>query len=195
MKKRFQFTISLLIFAILLPLILFSCNSTQNNGNNGTNESEEVTSAPPVPVSLDNYTVIRAESASDTIRNSASKLFGELKVIATGNKISDDWLKAGDAPAESAKEILIGSTTRNESAEVVHGLPLNDYVIRYFEESGRIVICGGCDDSTADAVDYFIKNYLSNISLTLPLLLLSMYMECSQMLCVILLELHLIRCI
>ncbi len=74
--------------------------------------------------------------------------------------VSEDWVKdASEIPA-SATEILIGNTNRSESAQAAEGLKINDYRVKYFAASRRLVIVGGSDEATAQAVKLFTDSFV-----------------------------------
>lgn len=109
----------------------------------------------------DDYTVIRPETASKEIINSALRLRDEINLVM-GSKIkfSDDFVSRGESVPSDTKEILVGKTNRAESQSSVFGLKANDYIIKQESSNGRIVIIGGSDDATYAAIEYFIKNFL-----------------------------------
>ena len=65
------------------------------------------------------------------------------------------------APAGTC-EILIGDTNRLESQNASTVLKQDDYVCRW--DTGKLVICGGSDDATAEAVGRFIDDVLPNVT-------------------------------
>ncbi len=119
--------------------------------------TSEITEAPS-SISLSGYKVIRSEKASAAMVSSTVEFKKTLEAVADGITIGDDWYNknAGEIPAE-ALEILIGATNRPETAEVMEDLLADDFVIKYFSESGRIVICGGSDEATMKAMDHFLE--------------------------------------
>ena len=118
--------------------------------------SELVTEAPS-SVSLEGYKVIRSEHASEQMITATVNFKKKLETSVGGVTIGDDWHKSGETLPEKALEILVGSTNRSESTQVEAELLFNDYAIKFFPESGRIVICGGNDEATMKALDHFIE--------------------------------------
>lgn len=118
--------------------------------------TEEKTEAPE-NVSLAGYKVIRSSNASELIINGAVDLKRALGAEAENITIGDDWYRSDEALPEKALEILVGETNRPESAEVRKELLADDFAIKYFPESGRVVICGGSDGATLNAIDHFLE--------------------------------------
>ena len=108
-------------------------------------------------VSLAGYKVIRSEKASSQIVSATVEFKKNVEALSENISIGDDWYKAGDVLPDMALEILIGSTNRPETAEVAADLLADDFAVKYFPESGRIVICGGSDDATLKAMDHFLE--------------------------------------
>lgn len=67
----------------------------------------------------------------------------------------------GDTPP---KEILVGATNREESQKHKEGLRLKDYLITF--ENDRVVILGGSAEATAEAVEYFLTDYINETEKT-----------------------------
>lgn len=72
---------------------------------------------------------------------------------------NDATLQEADTQPETAKEILVGATNRAESQKHLEGLRLKDYLITY--ENERVIILGGSAEATAEAVEYFITDYIN----------------------------------
>lgn len=149
-------------FAFLLCIMMFlaSCSGdvldpivTQEHSELPTVEKTEA----PTTVSLSGYKVIRSSKASDSVVAAAMSLRKTLDSVAEGITIADDWYKTGDTLPENALEILVGETNRAETQEVRAELLADDFAVKYFPESGRIVICGGSDAATLKAVEHFLE--------------------------------------
>jgi hypothetical protein len=79
-----------------------------------------------------------------------------------GVTIGDDWYKTGDTLPTEALEILVGETNRTESVEMKAGLLEDDFAVKYYPESHRIVILGGSDEATVKAISYFFEFCFKN---------------------------------
>lgn len=106
---------------------------------------------------INGYTVIYSHNASEEVKIAATGLAEALG----GLDISDDLTIAD---TNNRKEILVGATNRTETAAYSEAIKLHDYVIE--ENDGRIIICGGSDTATAQAVKYFSSSYYSKESNT-----------------------------
>ena len=159
MKKRLS---SLLICIMML---LSSCSGdvldpiiTNAPEEFPTSELTEV----PTAVSLTGYKVIRSSKASNSIVSAAVELKKALSEVAEDITIGDDWYKTGDALPTEALEILVGETNRTESIEMKKELLEDDFAVKYFPESRRIVILGGSDEATLEAISYFLEFCFKN---------------------------------
>ncbi len=163
MKKLILITTLFLLVSILLVPSLTACGPSGDDGEVEATSEIEVKS---VPYSISEYTVIRPENTTNEIISSAvslRKLINEL----LGDyimPITDDWVKGGVITEEitSAKEILIGNTTRPESAKALEGVDSTSFVITVI--GNKIVINSERTSMVALGVQYFVDNYLSGLS-------------------------------
>ena len=113
------------------------------------------------------YKVVRSENSEKIVTDAAAALR-----IAIQNKyglksvpIATDFEARGADPAKRYEfEILVGTTNRDESIAALKSISYNDFIITV--SGTRVVILGGNDKMTVEAVDYFIENFLSDGSLT-----------------------------
>jgi len=108
--------------------------------------------------------IIRSMNANTTVTNSSIELNKALKAICPDgwqNTINDDFIK-GVAKNETVEndtpEILIGSTNRKESGDVIATLAKNQWAVKI--AGSKLVIAGENDMATAAAVKAFIAEYL-----------------------------------
>ena len=148
---------ALLIALLAMTMILTACSgdSAQNNDTTAPTPTAAPETEPPVTdleIVKDgtaNYTVIRSETASQSVIDAATlvrKLIGD----QTGAfpDISTDWVKRGaEIPTDTA-EIVIGDTNRRASA----GMRRDDWTIE--REGSRIYILGGSGESLQAAVEF-----------------------------------------
>jgi len=136
-----------LFFALILPA-LFSCS-----------KQKELVLVDRTQAS---YSIVRPENPTEEELEASKKLFLSISA-ATGCPelvIKEDWYKRGTDPKEisAQKEILIGQTNRSETTEATLSIKFRDFIIK--EIGNKIVITGVTGDKTAEAVNYFINNYV-----------------------------------
>lgn len=115
---------------------------------------------------LSAYQIMRSDLAESVEIGAAIKLRDALKEIA-GVTLTTDWVKRGEEIPSTGKEILVGQTNRQETAELTKGLRLDDFVIGRSGE--RIVIAGGGEEATEKAVEFFISNFVDAETKTVAL--------------------------
>ena len=154
--RKFKF--AFLIFALILVLpLLLSC------GNDGsTTEQTEEPQVAMIAYPITEYTVIRGEKAPQEIVLSAVALRKAINNLLLDADISimDDWIKGGVITDEIAnsKEILIGTTTRPESAQALEGVDPTSFVITVI--GNKIVINAEKTTILYNAIEYFIEHYI-----------------------------------
>ncbi len=153
------------LFAVVMLFSLTAC---------GGNE-DDVTTTPTVDFDgiLEGYTIIVSEDASNELVSYMNSFRNTLINTLGISSISfdDDSEIPEIGKVRTDKEILIGFTNRDESADI--DITAKDYVINM--KTSRIVICGGSDKSTMEAMDYFIANYIDAESKTVTLELGEVY--------------------
>lgn len=100
-------------------------------------------------IDIEEYTVIYAANDGDTA----------LKAALDISELTNTELVKDISSEIAEKEILIGNTNRTESIAVASDLLDRDYSIKCVND--KIVICGGSDKATAEAVSYFIANFIT----------------------------------
>lgn len=90
----------------------------------------------------------------------AARQLGVFIKSSTGVELEakSDLILDGSDPA-SLTEILIGETSREESATVAKTLRVNDYAIQVV--NNKLVVLGGCEAKTVEAVNKLIELYFS----------------------------------
>ena len=106
------------------------------------------------------YNVVRSENASTTLIDATAAFYREIKSIYGDDiRLKDDFVISGNAQYSAAEfEILIGNTNREETAEFMKQLRVNDY--GYTVIGKKIVIVGGSDDATALAIEKFLDDII-----------------------------------
>ncbi len=157
------------LLALITVLALIGCQGGGETPDPGTSDSsEEITQDQGASIELSaealaEYVIRRPEKVKnetlDATINAAKKLRDTINSeFGLDLQLQDDWYSASEALPETAKEILVGKTNRTETQNTLAVIRAKDYAIAF--ENERIVITGGNDIAVAQAVDYFIENYL-----------------------------------
>lgn len=146
------------LFAALIcaVMLLTSCTGDAEVTDPVVESTAETTELPS-SVLLSGYKVVRSSKASKDMISASVKFKNTLEETVKDIAIGDDWYKSGETLPEKALEILVGETNRPETAEVMADLLADDFAIKYFPESGRIVVCGGSYEATLKAIEHFIE--------------------------------------
>ena len=145
------------VFLILLFLILVCSFAACGK------KTAETTTAPVVVPDLQiiangitQYAIVRGDKASDSVISAASKLYTTFyETCGVEIALYDEYMFSM-APEE--KIIVVGTIEDEVCKSLYESLLSYDYVIH--AEKGNLYILGGSDSATAEAVDYFIDNYL-----------------------------------
>ena len=150
MKKIIVLIMSLL----LLGLVFVSCGETVD---------------PPTPVEdiqlfqngTSEYCIVRADGASEALESEIDKLNTTIAYVA-GKKLEkkDDFLSPDYGIVESPYEIVIGDCNRAVVDEFRNTMRTDDYIIKVV--GTKIVIFGGSDESTVNAVATFKRKCISS---------------------------------
>ena len=105
------------------------------------------------------FVLVYPKKAGDNVVQAALEIKSLLKMkTGVDMKVSDDESVAADS---AAKEILIGSTNRSESDIKAELAGYKDYIVKL--TGNKLVIAGGCDEATIDAISYFRKMVIEKI--------------------------------
>lgn len=166
--------IAALLLAALACLTLAACAGpgTPDEPVTTTTTPVETTPADTTPAATEiviaenktsGYTVIRPDECSDTLMNASIDLRTRMsEALECSIGIGVDWHKPTEPVPESAKEIVVGACDRPETERLMHGLREKDFIIAYANE--RVYIVGGCDESTARGIEYFLKYYVDEVA-------------------------------
>ena len=168
----------LLIFAlvfVMLAAMLASCNKDDAPDGGDTTPTDDqqavdTTPAPVTTISLDNYSIIRADRTGKEVTN-ASGVFRRTLVEKLGKeiKIDSDWVRNNDEVTieNDDPEILLGATNRKESKEAMAELTgSDDYIIRVV--GNKILIAGTSDAATMLALNRFTEMFLGGDTIAIP---------------------------
>ncbi len=126
-----------------------------------------------VSVPSGNTHTFLSASVTDTVIVTSSRLKDGSPVFTAAQKLKNyistfsgitleskgDYL-ASDVDPSGITEILVGETTREESLYVAESLRVNDYAIQVV--NNKLVVLGGCEAKTAEAVNKLIELYFSD---------------------------------
>ncbi len=143
-----------ILMAILMLLLvsasLFSCKS--KNAEQMPPPTENVRT----PFELSGLEVIRPRKGVSTLLLAAGKEI----VTAVGEYAGFTISQRDDSNAVKTKEILIGNTTRAESAEAAALLPKEQFAFVIRRTGNKLAIVGTSNEMTAQGVLYFVNNVL-----------------------------------
>ncbi len=104
------------------------------------------------------YKVILSSNLAESTRNT---VLIQLRLFKNNYGVSFTTETDTDStPSATAKEILVGSTNRQESADATKLLRDGEYAVTHNEESGRIALVGTDSSQTLAAFNYFFSEYL-----------------------------------
>ena len=168
MKKQSGIIITALcLFALAIAVSLLAGCGPESEPQTTTaeNTTVEETEAPPpekiVYAGGENaYTIIRSDKSSDDITDVALRLKTAIK-NKTGVELAlkTDLIAPKAGYEDTPYEIVVGETTRPESAAVLPTLLYKDYTV--CRKDNKIIILGGSDAATVRAIEYFIGHVLS----------------------------------
>ena len=157
--------LSLVICIVLILSMFVGCGGDSKKSETASDSaSEGIFSTAAVNYAADGeavYAIVRPDNGTQTEIDMALLLFKQYRdAHAVKAKNTSDILDGVDN-----YEILIGNTNRPETAQAKEWLCTNinkrtdNYIICTIGK--KIVIYGNSDDALNNAVDYFVKNYLS----------------------------------
>lgn len=165
--------LSVMLIALLLTFLFVACDGAPDNGNSDTSadinsvsdsaedsETDESVVEYILTSDISNYNVIRAENASTALVDATADFYREIKSIYGDEiRLKDDFVILGNPQYSAAEfEILIGNTNRDETAEFIKQLKVNDY--GYAVIGKKIVITGGSDNATVLALEKFLDDII-----------------------------------
>lgn len=156
---------ALALMAALLCMLPACGDGSADTAAPDTTAAPETTAA-PTPLALvtggkSEYAIVRSETADDEVVDAAIALYTAFTNAGVKLSITTDWEKRDADPAARPKyEILVGHTNREETAAVTSRLLYDDYAVEVVGD--KLVICGGGNEATVAACEWFVKQYLSD---------------------------------
>ena len=108
------------------------------------------------------YVIVRDYKASNEIIDAVNSMVTSIKLnIGADVTIKECFNDLEDEPldVETEKEILVGMTNREESAQALNGMRSRDYTISMHGE--KLIIGGGGDSGTVTAITKFLNDYVA----------------------------------
>ncbi|MBO5279651.1 MAG: hypothetical protein J6B55_00370, partial [Clostridia bacterium] len=153
MNKKFFRLMTIFFLALTVALALGSCSSGKKGDGKDTETQDPaannniVTLDPDSALPYSDYKIIRADKASQSVKESAAMLRDKIKELSgVTAKLGSDFDGAVD------KEILVGNTKRLSDDTLLLGH------FKIVREGNKIAILGGSDEAIMDGVNYFIDN-------------------------------------
>lgn len=152
MRKTFISAVALL----LALLTLCTACSTPDSPAGETASSATKESGPPADaMDLTDFRILCAEDADEKVRSLTVTLRNGLRDMCGVEPETDtDFVRRGEAVPTDTKEILVGDTNRRAA----ENLKKMDFQI--IREGNRIYLLGGSEPAVAQAVTYFLENYI-----------------------------------
>ncbi len=142
------------LWFVVAVLMLIFCASCGENADVDVGAQTETDNEVKAPEYFD-FTVIRGDGAANEVVSAAAKLQKALEEASGKDvKIGTDYT---GFTKETKNEILVGVTKR-EASKTYSKMSPRSFVIDYIDS--KIVILGGTNADTVEAVDYFLENYL-----------------------------------
>ncbi|MBQ5800825.1 MAG: right-handed parallel beta-helix repeat-containing protein, partial [Clostridia bacterium] len=115
----------------------------------------------------DSYSLVYPKNATSDLTDAFIELTVALKdKYGTMLRPTDDFVMPGDEVPSDTLEILVGNTNREESKQIFDTLKANDYFIGMV--NNRLLIIGGSDKATAEAIRHYGKYLLGEEGLLYP---------------------------
>ncbi len=167
MKKR--------ITAFVLTCFLLLCSCDNGVQQELPPDSTSVTEAETQreKLSLDGYTVVISDDASESESDAAKTLYKALNELCESITLSDDY--DGKQDNSGRAEILVGATNRPMSQAALEECGEFDFIIR--SEGNKIVITAKRPEILSYAVDYFLEMYTEQGGVEESLSMLLSYAE------------------
>jgi len=163
-----------ILAAMLCACLLSSCQQTENDLPDESNEA--VTAEAAIPVTLidasvgQDYVLVRSDISNSFALDKARQIAEAIKnEIGYEPALKTDWYKDSMGFPPTPHEILIGTTNREETAAVEaawRSSGIKDWTVRLVGE--KLVVYGGSNEALDVAVEYLLTNYLKDGSLTVP---------------------------
>ncbi len=152
MRKTFISAVALLM-ALLMLCTACAKTPTQTEETGTTGEN----GPPPNAMDLTGYKILCAEDADNAVRALTVTLRNGLQDMCGVTLETDtDFVRRGGTVPTDTKEILVGNTNRRTASDI------KEMDLQIIREGNRIYLLGGSESAVAQAVTYFLENYIVN---------------------------------
>lgn len=157
--------LSLILALLMMAFTVVACDKDDTPADtpvdDDTNKVVNATEIEVVTKGTPNYVIVRDYKAGAETNQAVSAMVTAFKdYLNCEIEVRECYSDRDDAQeaAVQAKEILIGSTNRPESAQALDGKKASDFGISIIGE--KLVIAGGSDSATATAVIRFMTGFV-----------------------------------
>ena len=150
------------VLCVLFTMALAACGETET----------------PVPIykgkkvalptsELSKYTITRPDVCGEDSISAAVDLRKALENV-TAITLTTDFVneRRGETVPEDNLEILVGATNRADSINLTSDLRYDEFIVAKTDK--HIVIAGGSESATLNAVNFFIENFVAEDGVSLP---------------------------
>ncbi|MBQ8357506.1 MAG: hypothetical protein IJX39_06820 [Clostridia bacterium] len=155
---KFTRILSLFLALLMVATVFVACD-----------DEEEVPADTPtgettlnlITTGVTEYVLVRDYQASQAVISAVQNLAESIKLNIGADVVIKECFVGleEENDVETAKEILIGTTNRQESIDALKGLRSKDYTISVHNE--KLVIAGGGDDGTLNAITRFLNDFVA----------------------------------
>ena len=162
MKNARWIKVMALLLAILmiLPMALACKKEEESVGETETTEGTVILPLTLIENGKSDYAIVRSSTASQAEISAATMLRDTIYQIC-GIRLK----LLNELDVKNEKAICVGRVSRDSVNSLMIDVEYTDYVIGVSDTD--LVICGGCDEKTTEAVERFISEYLSEKTKTL----------------------------
>ena len=152
--------LSLLLALLTVVTLLCACKPEEYTSDQDQPVEPTVTTLNLIVNGKTSYVIVRDYNASAAViaavDGMASSIEKNIGATVTVKECFSDREESSDVKAE--KEILVGMTNREESAEALKDLRSNDFTI--CAKGSKLIIGGGGDEGTLAAITRFVQDFV-----------------------------------
>ena len=160
--RRFAGRSLIAILCVFFTLISAACGETENSAPVYKGKKVDFPTS-----ELAKYTITRPDVCGEDSITAAVELRKALEKVTAIN-LTTDFVneRRGETVPEDNLEILVGATNRADSVSLTADLRYDEFIVAKTEK--HIVVAGGSESATLDAVNFFIENFVTEKGVSLP---------------------------